>query len=1066
MNKEHLFGAPPAYVPVVSGESERDRRLRLRAEERARKLAGHESSAYESNEVSKRDQFWEMKKMQRLAGGNLNQPDSSPPNVPFQPAVQNPHQNLYKDPPVKFDQVYQKLPEGYYEVPQMDQRSFESPANMFDNDLQDVKVTKDQMDYAANVLNDLVKRQEPDKKRLYAEELKRQIEEKNVRKVPESFEQGFEIGNRNRVVDKNKYAAELEAQIQAKRPNSIERPISAVFGSANVGMSEREKKLKYARELEAQIMQKKQEVAGGRVHGEEYFPFPSSQDSGRDKKRNYAQELDMQVRARNNVVNEIPKYPYAEPEFQRRGNYEERSEVIVRKNTEDSSMPLNPSNMSSAELDKKARYRQELERQIEEQKQRKEEEKRKKRQEEELAEKRYFSDAKIDPSKPIIRQKTVDPNRPSEDNPQAERYKEFVQRSKKSPETNLDPPEMPKLSSNPVSTKSENKNFEYPELKKDPSYRPGDFQGAELGRPHPEMQKPLIDGNFPYPEMQNPYYEMPRPYPVPGNPYYGLNEGERVMRNFGSAIVDPRKPEYPLSNQLIETYMREIQETRLERDRAREQCLEMREMMLREKEKNLEQLLYLVKNQTGDSRPISYQEPRIPDRSSLYSGQGYRNTPVVEPKKELLTEQSKYMIEDPSTGYSQIYSDLYKDFKPDQYKVKYEQPDLIDVNPLSPPVAEEPDLFEKSLAGNSKWVELSNAKWGAVSLIDSVAVKSSTEEQARKKWQQMDSKENFLNSKPTDQTPRFCFNQMPGSLSKIVVDDESLPGLNEHLPYFPSKKDSSEELERSYNGELSVEDAPESIQEEMEPSEDYSSDHQEKEVEQTHEITMSNPKYEETDQYMIECDNWSESQSEAEIEIKRQVKNPYDRPKIIDVFKEKPINKLDSVKNTPKKTLNEYPKDFSKESPKDSPKESFREFPKEFSKKSPKKSPRVKNEKPENTSHGKIAFSRLEQARKHAKELKAKDLGDEVESSQGMFLDLPDFIRESASQSSFEGKFTQLALNELRNQKKKNNEMNSSKRLVPIDSKDLNAKFFAAAYEKNKGEEKQLPKVQSRRYID
>ena len=70
------------------------------------------------------------------------------------------------------------------------------------------------------------------------------------------------------------------------------------------------------------------------------------------------------------------------------------------------------------------------------------------------------------------------------------------------------------------------------------------------------------------------------------------------------------------------------------------------------------------------------------------------------------------------------------------------------------------------------------------------------------------------------------------------------------------------------------------------------------------------------------------------------------------------------------------------------------------------------------------------------------------------------------SQSSFEGKFTQLALNELRNQKRKNNELNSSKASLPIDSKDLQDKFFAAAYEKDKNEEKSIPKIQSRRYID
>lgn len=1033
MNKEHLFGAPPAYIPVASGESERDRRLRLRAEERARKLAGNDGSVYEANESSKRDQIWEMKKMQRLGGGEFSHLDPPPVANPYTPVLQNPYENMYKEPPGKYEPPYKKFTENYNEGVNMplEYRNVEMPSAQLVNDFQELKVTKDQLDYADGVFNDLIKKQEPDKKRVYAEELKRQIEEKNLRKGPESFEQGFEIGSRNRLADRNRYAGELESQAQAKRPNSIEAPISAVFGGGgNSAMSEREKKLKYARDLEAQIKQKKQEGLSNRPMTEEYHAFPGSQDSGRDKKRNYAQELDSQVRAKTNAkAIDLPRYP--EPDYQQRAMYEERSEVNYRKNNEEPNTPFVPSGMSAADLDKKARYRQELESQIEEQKRRKEEEKRKRRFEEETAEKRFYNDAKIDPMKPIIRQKTVDPNKPSEDNPQAERYKEFLQKAKSPPEAILNTEEAPRFSSNPTSTKSEHRNLiEYPEMRRDPSYRPSDFQPKEVLRPYPEMQRPFFDPNLPYAEMQNPHYEVPKPNPMQGHPYYPVNEGERNFKNVGNQIVDPRKPEYPIPNHLIETYMREIQETRLERDRAREQCLEMREMMLREKEKNLEQLLFLVKNQTGDSRPISYQESRAPEKPSPYSAYGYKNTPTIESRKDLISEPPKTLIEEYKPQNSNIYNDLYKDFKPDLYRNMFEQPELIDINPLNPPVPEEPDPFERSLAGKSKWVDLSQAKWGAVSLIESVAVDSNNEEQVRKKWQQVESQENFLNSKPSDQTPRFCLAKFPGSLSQIVVDDESLPSHIDHVPYFPSKRDSSEELEKPSPGNLSIDEGHYSIHEEFEPSEEEgnSSAIQDKEVEQTHEITMSNPKYEETDQYMIECDEWSESQSEAEVEIKRQVKNSYDRPKIIDVFKEKAFGKVDSAKESPKK--------------------------------SPKK------ELAPNPSHGKIAFSRLEQARKHAKELKAKDVGDDVESSQAMFLDLPDFYRESVSQSSFEGKFTQKALNDLRSQKKKNNEMNSSKASLPIDSNDLHAKFFAAAYERDKGEEKALPKIQSRRYID
>lgn len=1145
MNKDYLFAAAPGYSPQVSTESERDRRLRLRAEERARRLAGGEVSAYEAEGQNKRDLIWEMKKQQRFGpeipevrenfqAGFGSNPYQAGNFKQLEGQVKEParFENPSVRPAYELEAGYQAALGGAY-VGESNRMAVEN----------EFVVNKEQMDYADNLFSDLLKNKDIDKKKNYAEDLRRQIEEKSIKRSPESIDNPYDHNQRGRFQDKK--PQDLEPYGNQRRPNLADGtdslPLPSIVSNTPTSLSEREKKLKYARELEAQIKSKKQEPVPSRPAAEEYFPFPSSQDSAKDKKKLYAQELEAQIKMKNSKP-DVPRYPnpnsnpnlnlnpnpnlnlnpnpnpypntnqnsnpslnpypypypYPYPELQ------PQSDFIVRSDSYPEAYPRglreeSPLQTPSATDDKKTKYRLELERQIEEQKRRKEEEKKKIKQDEEIAEKRFFAGNKVDPNKPIIRHKTVDPNRPSEENPNAERYKLHMQRAKKLPEGSQE--DSPKHPASAIVNPLPRDRMENGEVLR------GEFrENPQAGIGGPEAFRPQSD-LMPRQEFQNVGFARnegfrPNDGFKPNDAFRQNNgfremEGEKPFRNIGNSIVEQRPGEL-MPSQLMEIYMREIQETRLERDRAREQCMEMREMMLREKERNLEQLLYLVKAQGIDrveTRPASFQEPRPntyqqnypalpqgrdvrtglvdpnkfgyaePSRPSLDSNRppyaDIYQTGKQEIKKPEFVEGNRNLGFEGREGYEQIYNDLYKDFRPDPYRPG----PGFDLEPMNPPVPEEPDPFERSLAGNSKWIDPNIAKWGSVSLIESVALPVNSSKQLtpspqipinelylsdlspnspqnsaplidpyqanpshtdaqRKKWESKD----LLDLKPSDNTPRFISSNFKGSLARIMVDDESLPSKVEQVHYFDGFE-SMKDLKKPETNESHSEEN--SIREELQEHSDYSEDpDQTDEVEQTREIPMPNPKYEETDQYMVECDDWSESQEEAEVEIKKQVKTSYDKPKIFDVFKEKPAknDKIDSTKQSPKK--------------------------------SPKK------ELPPNPSNGKIAFSRLEQARKHAKELKAREIGDEIESSQGRFLDLPDFCKDSVSQSSFEGKFTQLALNELRNQKRKNNELNSSKSSLPRDSKDLQDKFFAAAYEKDKNEEKSIPKIQSRRYID
>ena len=752
-----------------------------------------------------------MKKMQRFGSANDSLP-AIPNDFPsLNQQRLNFEQNEYNK---EFSRDYSGKVENGYERQnfenQFDQNSLpQKHKNLeFGNknyEPVEAKITKEQQEYADNLFRDILKKPDNDvnKKKIYAEELKRQIQEKNSRKVSEHVEIGLDIGNNRLKNDKKQYAAELEAQIINKKNIQAEEKYSG-FPNSIQGISEKEKKMKYAKELEAQIRQKKQEKPFREME-EEYFPFPASQDVSKEKKKIYAQELDAQIRENmkrnsnpyeknpsnypydknppnyaydkppnyaydkppnyandkppnyaydknppNYAYDKPPNYAYDKPpsyaydknpqnypndKLQGKYPYENikqeglsdhsliKNEFFSLKNdyppprnqeidrgrevpfraemnypfTENevnppySAKPIieepliqpPPSNFNE---EKKLRYRQELERQIEEQKRRKEEEKRKHQLDSEKAERQYLQESGIDPTKPIIRQRTVDPNRPSEDNPQAERYKMHLQRvksSNKDSSRNLseeslltsDKKNLHVQTSEPIQNRDQKNNLFVAQAS--PKVNNQDFYSD----PRPVNNQDFNNFMNPRPVNNQDFNNFMNPRPInnqdfnnfnPGNPDFSTNQDPKFKpnpdysnshdpdKNRFNPVIERQEMKKPDSNNpLIETYLREIQETRMERDRAREQCLEMREMMLKEKERNLEQLLMLVRSPKSESRPVSYQEQRLPTNQETRPYQGF--TPFNDIRSNIINSDYIHTpVIDNKGIIPQVSPDLYQ----------------------------------------------------------------------------------------------------------------------------------------------------------------------------------------------------------------------------------------------------------------------------------------------------------------------------------------------------------------------------------------------------------------------
>lgn len=725
MNKDYLFGAnePGQGYQVRADSRERDYRNQQFAYDRQQV-----GEVYNSN-GNKRELLWEMKKNQRF-NNNYEAPGQ------YEPAFMN--QNTY-DPPYGQNYPMRDYPnqENYYIESKIEQPSY-SPSpqqRKFNN------IDPSPQDFNPN---DMAKRIELEKKRNYAEELKRQIEERNMIKASEG---------RNPVRRENP-----ESEPRA-RFASADRQSSNIFGNDSQKMSEREKKLKYARELEAQINQKKQVVSSNPERVDQFFNLDRENQSIINKQK-YARELEEQIRSKNNRASENQRENFQNRRIELEEN---RNKEDWQNRNQDDSLKFEG---NKPEIDKKLRYRQELEKQIEEQKKRKEDEKKRKMLEEQIAE------------VPLLENKKSEPRAREERKPRED--KNF----KETP----DPPfqEIQKNISNQNLYKFDKRaEIHEPIIRKEPNFEEPPLE--------PQLDNRKI-GQF----------ELPNQYPRfrPANEILAPMSQEKAYRNMEN--VKYVNPEPAPNTLMIEKYLKEIQDVRKERDLAREQCLEMREMMLREKEKNLEQMLNLMRNQNTelnqvDNRLVYERPPVYPVKSlnSLDSRKDLERSPFVKPSNDYaqaafeMVKKDLFMPDEGRPG-----KDLYGmggNFN-EQERNMYENQKYARNNQFSEPRIDynKIDYFEKSLASHSKFIEPTVGKWTAqnVNEPEGLAEMKAEKLKPRKKWETGDQGYDVgVERKPVVMEKYGSENR----LDEIAEDDESLPGHDTMVGFNDSRKQKIED---------------------------------------------------------------------------------------------------------------------------------------------------------------------------------------------------------------------------------------------------------------------------------
>lgn len=664
LNKEYLFepaGVPP-YLPRGQANDRQGWNPPLQSQ---------------LSEKSKRDQIWEQKKQQRL----------------YQP-----HENLYpyENPSFSINQSSFDQPINYSNIENFPDYSYDLPKLGIKDH---AKLNPNLSPEYINPV-DVSKKIENDKKKYYAEELRRQIEEKNKLKINQRSGRALEKNENQEFFAQGRFA-------------SADRK-----GESDGKMMEREKKLQYARELEAQIQMKRME--SGRRHGNEESVFAAN---GEFRRNAYDRDQELYSRGKNRNISENRVTNL--PEYQRDAynSQTEPEKIPIRREIEISVQKIN----NQSEFDKKQWYKQELEKQIEDQKRRKEEEKRKKQSEDEIIERNIFcersekkkEDKKIIP-KPHLKNPYDEPNLPNN----------IIQRAEKIPDANL---------------------YENP--------------GRKL------LDEGISDTSF---DQRKPNNTEP---PVQFNPYRPANEiltpfgQEKSLRN----LILPKSPIPPQEprNQLIDNYLREILEVRKERDAAREQCLEMREMMLREKEKNLEQMLNLMKNKSNESLNNHFDKGYA-EKPVLNQNPGFFDNNEIN-KNPLPRNPSGYA----NAAYEQVQKELYM-------PTEVNSAQFEGVNKKYPVQTnyEKVDLFEKSLASKSKFVD---PKWS-----DPTFEPQHRQERLRKKWDNRESSDPTNFEQPS-LLAKYRMDQEYGHLEEISEDNESLPGKATQVKFLETMQKTEED---------------------------------------------------------------------------------------------------------------------------------------------------------------------------------------------------------------------------------------------------------------------------------
>mmetsp|Transcript_34479 Transcript_34479/g.60555 ORF Transcript_34479/g.60555 Transcript_34479/m.60555 type:complete len:1082 (+) Transcript_34479:466-3711(+) len=860
--RDHLFGSgnvKPAQP--TQQETERDRRLRLRAEERARRLAGETSSVYAQAEAAKDqrppgfrdDPIPEVQAYSAPYSQPPQMPGYSQPQMPVysqapmptysqpaaMPAYAQPYQRqdypehrahsqepLYQQPyspPERYEMnsrpsysneppAYRAIepksaePETYHPMRDQPRTSLpdsEGPGNDRRRD-----------EYTGLMLGaDSDQRKLEQKRRLqeeYAEYLRLQQPKSRQAEAPSSGGGAFVLGDKDDKAEKQRrYREALDMQLQTRQSDSSNDSRSTANSRDSDGLSVGERE---QRRLEL------------------------------ERKRQYAEELKAQMQSKQKVKQQVSSE--SEPA--------EGFESITR--------PPRPKN------DNQVQYRMQLQAQIEEKKRREDEEKRRREHEEMREEQRLRKEVGNPDNKPIAKVVTKDPNAPSEDNPNAERYKQLMVR---------------RQVSDPEIAKGRPSDY----YKEEPGYAQVDL--LDVGPP-----TNLID----FPQKPQPVYNYP-PQPAPVSSFPPASQ--------------PYMPQHQAMPYQDNYYHgREIQEMQRERERSKEQLLELKEAMLREKERALNDMakelqsrvpgyyppqsggyhypqqplqispMYYPQQQfTGyQPQPAGYMPPQQPQHypnssqiQPAYPPAYPPSYPPIEPTRQdsddnIISFSNRIEMPEETDRFSEFDKlptpqyvkkpDPLQDIRPSfnrtpsatfnadpQIEARYEgKAELLKSREIvskyhakavkgeEPPaqylqetanVSKKDDLFEQSLSCETKWVDPDKMKWGATKLYDSVAdfnaLKVSQSNQ-RKGWGQ--STEMFKSPQPLekqsiDATPRFNMHQ----LMSTQEFEESLPNFIIHVPFMQSQdlRETADEI-----SEESVEEEA-FIEEEVYADEDLSS---------------------------------------------------------------------------------------------------------------------------------------------------------------------------------------------------------------------------------------------------
>ena len=707
----HLVGNTPP-----SQESERDRRLRLRAEERARRLTGNPgSSAYGNSEPAYPPATSSAALYDKPAPTTVEPLIYAPrPPMPdFKPPAFEPKSKAY-DPftqPLSFDSMPSY--DQPHTIPEPKQQLYGQPPPYVNptaytsqpqgnSDPREVQSTGKSEGYFA--MNSRGEDDKKEKQRRYREELDRQQAEKRPPRPPQPSVDVPMSSDPPPLDDKRekqrRYREELD-RIKAQKAAMSEqegtrtRSHSSSHSSntpapfpPNDRSKEIEKQQNYARELaelveaKARSRQKNEDFIGEKVTRTRTWDSenasPREEDLQRlreiEKKQKYAQELReaMEEKARNKQRKD--EYPVIPGDF---GPEKAR-------NSEDGG--VDPA------LERKKQYKMDLERQMEEQKRRKEEEKRAMK-EKMLREEEEFLREMRDVKK-TGKAGVTDPNRTVETGAKGEEKRVEVQERPigvamkpvvKAPET--------PVGQGLGTRKGLFEPVEEPSRPYEPAVWPA--TGHQAFQP-PALSTPM-ESREARPEFQ--YFPQSTP------PLYAPNP--------------PMYAQTPTAafNQHTYQLQQEIAETRKEHVKAKEAVLELRAMMLEQKEKHLDDMIQMHSAQLmqrpaymppvwpGYPPAPQYAPPVYPDPAFM---QVTPNPPqeLSFPNPPQITFPGTNVEPFPETkaGRNMGFAEEYR---------PREQTDWMQTR-------EKLDIFEHSMAGTSRFVDPGSVNWGTTNLLASV----------------------------------------------------------------------------------------------------------------------------------------------------------------------------------------------------------------------------------------------------------------------------------------------------------------------------------------------------------